>query len=162
MYLAQSDDKRFFKALIDFTHIVRTAYSDDFAQGFIRESEYQRLLHKMLESTSLNRLAGFGNISVGQVVISEDKLYIDETLFKRESDDKMSSPYAIFIKNSNKPVRYYNYYVDHSGNFNFKQQRDLVDIMTEFGLTREEAEAYEKISRDEPIDLKEDLIVNNL
>ena len=53
MYLTQSDDKRFFKALIDFTNLVRTTYSDDFSQGFIRESEYQKLLHKMLESTSL-------------------------------------------------------------------------------------------------------------
>lgn len=153
MFSAQSDDLRFFDALISFTHLVKIAYSDDFSQGFIRESEYQKLLHKMLESTSLERLAGFGNINVGQVVISEDKLYIDKTLFKRESDEKMSSPYAVFIRNSNKPVRYYNYYVDHSGNFNFKQQRDLVDIMTEFGLTREEAEAYEKISRDEIQDI---------
>lgn len=115
MYLGQSDDLRFFDALINFTHLVRMAYSDDFSQGFIRESEYQKLLHKMLESTSLNRLAGFGNINVGQVVISEDKLYIDKTLFKRESDDKMSSPYAVFIRNSNKPVRYYNYYCLYYG-----------------------------------------------
>ena len=156
MYLTQSDDKRFFNALIDFTNLVKTAYSDDFSQGFIRESEYQKLLHKMLESTSLQRLAGFGNINAEQVVISKDKLYINEILFKRESDNKMSSPYAVFIRNSNKPVRYYNYYVDHFGNFNFKQQRDLVDIMTEFGLTREEAESYEKISRDEIQDLNKE------
>lgn len=91
-----------------------------------------------------------------QVVISEDKLYIDKTLFKRESDDKMSSPYAIFIKNSNKPVRYYNYYVDHSGNFSFKQQQDLVEIMSDYGLTKEEAAEYEKMMRDEPLDLKEE------
>lgn len=65
MYSAQSDDLRFFNALIDFTHLVKMAYSDDFSQGFIRESEYQKLLHKMLESTSLHRLAGFGNINVG-------------------------------------------------------------------------------------------------
>lgn len=156
MYLTQNDDKRFFKALIDFTNLVRTTYSDDFSQGFIRESEYQKLLHKMLESTSLQGLAGFGNINVEQVVISKDKLYINEILFKRESDNKMSFPYAVFIRNSNKPVRYYNYYVDHFGNFNFKQQRDLVDIMTEFGLTREEAESYEKILRDEIQDLNKE------
>lgn len=156
MYLTQNDDKRFFKALIDFTNLVRTTYSDDFSQGFIRESEYQKLLHKMLESTSLQGLAGFGNINVEQVVISKDKLYINEILFKRESDNKMSFPYTVFIRNSNKPVRYYNYYVDHFGNFNFKQQRDLVDIMTEFGLTREEAESYEKILRDEIQDLNKE------
>ena len=155
MYLTQSDDKRFFKALIDFTNLVRTTYSDDFSQGFIRESEYQKLLHKMLESTSLQDWQVL-EINAGQVVISKDKLYIDGILFKRESDDKMSSPYAVFIRNSNKPVRYYNYYVNRFGNFNFKQQRDLVDIMTEFGLTREEAEVYEKISRDEIQDLNKE------
>ena len=144
-----ANDIKFFEGLIDFISLMRSLYSYDFSQGFIRETEYQRLLHKMLESTSLQRLAGFGNINVEQVVISKDKLYINEILFKRESDNKMSSPYAVFIRNSNKPVRYYNYYVDHFGNFNFKQQRDLVDIMTEFGLTLEEAEAYEKMSRDE-------------
>ena len=156
MYQSSNNDIRFFHALIDFTSKVKTVYSDDFCQGFIRESEYQKLLHRMLESTSLERLAGFGNINVEQVVISEDKLYIDKVLFKRELDDKMNSPYAVFIKNSNKPVRYYNYYMDHFGNFKFRQQLDLVDIMTEYGLTREEAEAYEKISRDEIQDLKEE------
>jgi hypothetical protein len=155
MFLDRDDDLKFFNALIDFTLLAKTTYSDDFSQGFIKESEYQKLLHKMLVSSSLEREVGFGNINVGQIVISKDKLYIDKILFKRESDNKMSSPYAIFIKNSNKPVRYYNYYVDRLGNFKFRQQRDLIDIMTEFGLTREEAEAYEKISRDETQDLNE-------
>ena len=155
MFLDRDDDLKFFNALINFTHLAKTTYSDDFSQGFIKESEYQKLLHKMLVSSSLERLVGFGNINVGQIVISKDKLYIDKVLFKRESDNKMSSPYAIFIKNSNKPVRYYNYYVDRLGNFNFRQQRDLIDIMTEFGLNREEAEVYEKISRDETQDLNE-------
>lgn len=144
-----ADDIKFFEGLIDFISSMRSLYSYDFSQGFIRETEYQRLLHKMLESNSLTGLAGFGNINAGQVVISQNKIYIDKTLFRREPDDKMNSPYAIFVKGSTKPVRYYNYYIDHFGNFKFKQQLDLTDIMTEFGLTLEEAEAYEKMSRDE-------------
>ena len=144
-----ANDIKFFEGLIDFISLMRSLYSYDFSQGFIRETEYQRLLHKMLESNSLTRQAGFGNINAGQVVISQNKLYIDKTLFRREPDDKMNSPYAIFVKGSTKPVRYYNYYIDHFGNFKFKQQLDLTDIMAEFGLTLEEAEAYEKMSRDE-------------
>ncbi len=160
MFESSSEDNKFFKALDDFVQRMKSTFTSDFHQGFIKESEYQRLLHLMLRNPHMTRGAGFGNMLLEKdgirILIEDDKLYVHYTYFKREDDSKLSSPYAIFIKNSNKPVRYYNYYVDHSGNFSFKQQRDLVDIMTEFGLTKEEAEAYEKISRDEIQDLSEE------
>ena len=155
-----SNDDRFFKALDDFVERMMNSFMSDFSQGFIKESEYQRLLHLMLKNPHMTRGAGFGNMLLEKdgirILIEDDKLYVHHTYFKREDDSKLSSPYAIFIKNSNKPVRYYNYYVDHSGNFSFKQQQDLVEIMSDYGLTKEEAAEYEKMMRDEPLDLKEE------
>jgi hypothetical protein len=161
MFEGLSEDNRFFKALDDFVQQMKSTFTSDFHQGFIKESEYQRLLHLMLRNPHMERGAGFGNMVIKDndrclVKIEDDKLYINYAYFKREADSKLSSPYAIFIKNSNKPVRYYNYYVDHSGNFSFKQQQDLVEIMSDYGLTKEEAAEYEKMMRDEPLDLKEE------
>lgn len=160
MFESSSEDNRFFKALDDFVERMMNSFMSDFSQGFIKESEYQRLLHLMLRNPHITRGAGFGNILLEKdgirILIEDDKLYVHHTYFKREDDSKLSSPYAIFIKNSNKPVRYYNYYVDHSGNFSFKQQQDLVEIMSDYGLTKEEAAEYEKMMRDEPLDLKEE------
>lgn len=160
MFEGSSEDNRFFKALDDFVERMMNSFMSDFSQGFIKESEYQRLLHLMLRNPHMTRGAGFGNMLLEKdgirILIEDDKLYIHHTYFKREDDSKLSSPYAIFIKNSNKPVRYYNYYVDHSGNFSFKQQQDLVEIMSDYGLTKEEAAEYEKMMRDEPLDLKEE------
>lgn len=160
MFESSSDDNRFFKALDDFVERMMNSFMSDFSQGFIKESEYQRLLHLMLRNPHMTRGAGFGNMLLEKdgirILIEDDKLYVHHTYFKREDDSKLSSPYAIFIKNSNKPVRYYNYYVDHSGNFSFKQQQDLVEIMSDYGLTKEEAAEYEKMMRDEPLDLKEE------
>lgn len=160
MFESSSEDNRFFKALDDFVERMMNSFMSDFSQGFIKESEYQRLLHLMLRNPHMTRGAGFGNMLLEKdgirILIEDDKLYVHHTYFKREDDSKLSSPYAIFIKNSNKPVRYYNYYVDHSGNFSFKQQQDLVEIMSDYGLTKEEAAEYEKMMRDEPLDLKEE------
>ena len=160
MFEGSSEDNRFFKALDDFVERMMSSFMSDFSQGFIKESEYQRLLHLMLRNPHMTRGAGFGNMLLEKdgirILIEDDKLYVHHTYFKREDDSKLSSPYAIFIKNSNKPVRYYNYYVDHSGNFSFKQQQDLVEIMSDYGLTKEEAAEYEKMMRDEPLDLKEE------
>lgn len=160
MFEGSSEDNRFFKALDDFVERMMNSFMSDFSQGFIKESEYQRLLHLMLRNPHITRGAGFGNMLLEKdgirILIEDDKLYVHHTYFKREDDSKLSSPYAIFIKNSNKPVRYYNYYVDHSGNFSFKQQQDLVEIMSDYGLTKEEAAEYEKMMRDEPLDLKEE------
>lgn len=160
MFESSSEDNRFFKALDDFVERMMNSFMSDFSQGFIKESEYQRLLHLMLRNPHMTRGAGFGNMLLEKdgirILIENDKLYVHHTYFKREDDSKLSSPYAIFIKNSNKPVRYYNYYVDHSGNFSFKQQQDLVEIMSDYGLTKEEAAEYEKMMRDEPLDLKEE------
>lgn len=160
MFEGSSEDNRFFKALDDFVERMMNSFTSDFSQGFIKESEYQRLLHLMLRNPYMTRGAGFGNMLLEKdgirILIEDDKLYVHHTYFKREDDSKLSSPYAIFIKNSNKPVRYYNYYVDHSGNFSFKQQQDLVEIMSDYGLTKEEAAEYEKMMRDEPLDLKEE------
>lgn len=160
MFEGSSEDNRFFKALDDFVERMMNSFMSDFSQGFIKESEYQRLLHLMLRNPYMTRGAGFGNMLLEKdgirILIEDDKLYVHHTYFKREDDSKLSSPYAIFIKNSNKPVRYYNYYVDHSGNFSFKQQQDLVEIMSDYGLTKEEAAEYEKMMRDEPLDLKEE------
>lgn len=160
MFEGSNEDDRFFKALDDFVERMMNSFMSDFSQGFIKESEYQRLLHLMLKNPHMTRGAGFGNMLLEKdgirILIEDDKLYVHHTYFKREDDSKLSSPYAIFIKNSNKPVRYYNYYVDHSGNFSFKQQQDLVEIMSDYGLTKEEAAEYEKMMRDEPLDLKEE------
>ena len=160
MFEGSSEDNRFFRALDDFVERMMNSFMSDFSQGFIKESEYQRLLHLMLRNPHMTRGAGFGNMLLEKdgirILIEDDKLYVHHTYFKREDDSKLSSPYAIFIKNSNKPVRYYNYYVDHSGNFSFKQQQDLVEIMSDYGLTKEEAAEYEKMMRDEPLDLKEE------
>ena len=160
MFEGSSEDNRFFKALDDFVERMMNSFMSDFSQGFIKESEYQRLLHLMLRNPYMTRGAGFGNMLLEKdgirILIEDDKLYVHHTYFKREDDSKLSSPYAIFIKNSNKPIRYYNYYVDHSGNFSFKQQQDLVEIMSDYGLTKEEAAEYEKMMRDEPLDLKEE------
>ena len=160
MFEGSSEDDRFFKALDDFVERMMNSFMSDFSQGFIKESEYQRLLHLLLRNPHMTRGAGFGNMLLEKdgirILIEDDKLYVHHTYFKREDDSKLSSPYAIFIKNSNKPVRYYNYYVDHSGNFSFKQQQDLVEIMSDYGLTKEEAAEYEKMMRDEPLDLKEE------
>ena len=160
MFESSSEDNRFFKALDDFVERMMDSFTSDFSQGFIKESEYQRVLHLMLRNPHMTRGAGFGNMLLEKdgirILIEDDKLYVHHTYFKREDDSKLSSPYAIFIKNSNKPVRYYNYYVDHSGNFSFKQQQDLVEIMSDYGLTKEEAAEYEKMMRDEPLDLKEE------
>ena len=160
MFESSSEDNRIFKALDDFVERMMNSFMSDFSQGFIKESEYQRLLHLMLRNPHMTRGAGFGNMLLEKdgirILIEDDKLYVHHTYFKREDDSKLSSPYAIFIKNSNKPVRYYNYYVDHSGNFSFKQQQDLVEIMSDYGLTKEEAAEYEKMMRDEPLDLKEE------
>lgn len=160
MFEGSSEDNRFFKALDDFVERMMNSFMSDFSQGFIKESEYQRLLHLLLRNPHMTRGAGFGNMLLEKdgirILIEDDKLYVHHTYFKREDDSKLSSPYAIFIKNSNKPVRYYNYYVDHSGNFSFKQQQDLVEIMSDYGLTKEEAAEYEKMMRDEPLDLKEE------
>ena len=160
MFEGSSEDNKFFKALDDFVERMMSSFTSDFSQGFIKESEYQRLLHLMLRNPHMTRGAGFGNMLLEKdgirILIEDDKLYVHHTYFKREDDSKLSSPYAIFIKNSNKPVRYYNYYVDHSGNFSFKQQQDLVEIMSDYGLTKEEAAEYEKMMRDEPLDLKEE------
>lgn len=160
MFEGSSEDNRFFRALDDFVVRMMNSFMSDFSQGFIKESEYQRLLHLMLKNPHMTRGAGFGNMLLEKdgirILIEDDKLYVHHTYFKREDDSKLSSPYAIFIKNSNKPVRYYNYYVDHSGNFSFKQQQDLVEIMSDYGLTKEEAAEYEKMMRDEPLDLKEE------
>jgi hypothetical protein len=160
MFEGSSEDNRFFKALDDFVERMMNSFMSDFSQGFIKESEYQRLLHLMLRNPYMTRGAGFGNMLLEKdgirILIEDDKLYVHHTYFKREDDSKLSSPYAIFIKNSNKPVRYYNYYVDRSGNFSFKQQQDLVEIMSDYGLTKEEAAEYEKMMRDEPLDLKEE------
>lgn len=156
-----NEDDRFFKALGDFIKQMKGSFMSDFQQGFIKESEYQRLLHLMLRNPHMERGAGFGNMAIKDndkyfLKIEDDKLYIHYIYFKREDDSILNSPYAIFINNSNKPVRYYNYYVDHSGNFSFKQQQDLVEIMSDYGLTKEEAAEYEKMMRDEPLDLKEE------
>ena len=160
MFEIPSEDNKFFRALDDFVERMMNSFTSDFSQGFIKESEYQRLLHLMLRNPHMTRGAGFGNMLLEKdgirILIEDDKLYVHHTYFKREDDSKLSSPYAIFIKNSNKPVRYYNYYVDHSGNFSFKQQQDLVEIMSDYGLTKEEAAEYEKMMRDEPLDLKEE------
>jgi hypothetical protein len=160
MFEWPDEDNKFFKALDDFVERMMNSFMSDFSQGFIKESEYQRLLHLMLRNPHMTRGAGFGNMLLEKdgirILIEDDKLYVHHTYFKREDDSKLSSPYAIFIKNSNKPVRYYNYYVDHSGNFSFKQQQDLVEIMSDYGLTKEEAAEYEKMMRDEPLDLKEE------
>lgn len=160
MFEWPDEDNKFFKALDDFVERMMNSFTSDFSQGFIKESEYQRLLHLMLRNPHMTRGAGFGNMLLEKdgirILIEDDKLYVHHTYFKREDDSKLSSPYAIFIKNSNKPVRYYNYYVDHSGNFSFKQQQDLVEIMSDYGLTKEEAAEYEKMMRDEPLDLKEE------
>lgn len=160
MFESSSEDNRFFKALDDFVERMMNSFMSDFSQGLIKESEYQRLLHLMLRNPHMTRGAGFGNMLLEKdgirILIEDDKLYVHHTYFKREDDSKLSSLYAIFIKNSNKPVRYYNYYVDHSGNFSFKQQQDLVEIMSDYGLTKEEAAEYEKMMRDEPFDLKEE------
>lgn len=148
MYLSQSDDTTFFNALTSFVEKVKLAFGADFSQGFIREDEYSKLLIQMLQSPSMQRLGAFGNLQVGSIAIKNDKLYVDGILFARESSDVLNSPYAIFIKHSNMPVRYYNYYKNNHGGLIFKQQLDLVDIMTKYGLTKEEAETYEKLSRD--------------
>lgn len=152
MFEGSSEDDRFFKALDDFVERMMNSFMSDFSQGFIRESEYQRLLHLMLKNPHMTRSAGFGNMLLEKdgirILIEDDKLYVHHTYFRREDDSKLSSPYAIFIKNSNKPVRYYNYYKTHDG-FKFKQQRDLTEVMSKFGLSKEEAELYEKISRED-------------
>lgn len=149
MYLSQSDNTAFFDALTSFVKGTKLVFGSDFSQGFIREDEYSKLLRRILQCPSMQRLGPFGNLQVGSIIIKNDKLYVDDILFMRESNDKLNSPYAIFIKHSNKPVRYYNYYKNNYESLIFKQQLSLVDIMTEYSLTKEEAEAYEKMSRDE-------------
>lgn len=148
MYLSQSDDMTFFDALTSFVKGTKLVFGSDFSQGFIRQDEYSKLLRRILQCSSMQRKS-FGNLSVGSIVIKNDKLYVDGILFMREPNDKLNSPYAIFIKHSNKPVRYYNYYKNNYEGLIFKQQLSLADIMTEYGLTKEEAETYEKMSRDE-------------
>lgn len=153
MFVGQDEDNEFFETLSDFVSDMICSFLSDFTQGFIKESEYQRLLHLMLRNPHMKRGAGFGNMSVEdingrRIKIEDDKLYIQYVYFKREDDSKLNSPYALFIKNSSKPVRYYNYYKTHDG-FKFKQQRDLTEVMSKFGLSKEEAELYEKISRED-------------
>lgn len=149
MYLSQSDDTTFFDALTSFVEGTKLIFGSDFCQGFIREDEYSKLLRRILQCLYMQRLGPFGNLQVGSIIIKNDKLYVNDILFARVSNDKLNSPYAIFIKHSNKPVRYFNYYKNNYEGLIFKQQLNLVDIMTEYGLTKEEAETYEKMSRDE-------------
>jgi len=147
--LAQSDDITFFEALTSFVKGTKLTFGSDFSQGFIKEDEYSKLLRRMLQYSYTQRLGILCNLQVGSIIIKNDKLYVDDIPFMRESNDDLNSPYAIFIKHSNKPVRYYNYYKNNYGGLTFKQQLDLVDIMTKYDLTKEEAETYEKMSRDE-------------
>lgn len=143
-----SDDD-FFNALTSFVERSKLVFGSDFDVGFIRENEYLKLLNQMLQSPSMRRLEAVGDLQVGSILIKDKKLYVNNILFMRESNDTLNSPYAIFIKHSNKPVRYYNYYKNNYGGLTFKQQLDLVDIMAEYSLTKEEAEVYDRMLQDE-------------
>jgi hypothetical protein len=149
LVLAQSDDITFFEALTSFVKGTKLTFGSDFSQGFIKEDEYSKLLRRMLQYSYTQRLGILCNLQVGSIIIKNNKLYIDDIPFMREPNDKLNSPYAIFIKHSNKPVRYYNYYKNNYEGLIFKQQLSLADIMAEYRLTKEEAETYEKMLRDE-------------
>ncbi len=139
----------FFLSLESFVTNLKNKFCDDLAQGFIKESEYKKILQDMLQNHNLSRTnAGFGNLSVNNIKIENNKLYIDGLYFKREFDENLSTPYAVFIKNSTQSIRYYNYYIEH-GNYKFKRQQSLEDIMEIYNLTREEAEAYSQILKSE-------------
>ena len=77
MFESSSEDNRFFKALDDFVERMMNSFMSDFSQGFIKESEYQRLLHLMLRNPHMTRGAGFGNMLLEKdgirILIEDDK-----------------------------------------------------------------------------------------
>ena len=54
----------------------------------------------------------------------------------------------LYIKNAQKPVRYYNTFWKDDDLMKFYQVRDISEIMAEYGLSAEEAAEYEKMMKE--------------
>lgn len=136
----------FLKSFANFVNDLKQKYGSDFRQGFISDSSFATIKRYMLKCPSLTR-SQFGNLTVNlseyndAIISIEDsqKLWINQVYFKQEKMD--TSPVAVYIRNSTKPVIEFNYAGHPDGSLVF-YRNNLVDIMAEFDLSKEEAQEY--------------------
>lgn len=142
-------EENFLKSFANFVNDLKQKYGSDFRQGFISDSSFATIKRYMLKCSSLTR-SQFGNLTVklglyNEAIISiEDsqKLWINQVYFKQEKMD--ISPIAVYIRNSTKSVIEFNYAGHADGSLVF-YRNNIVDIMAEFDLSKEEAQEYLKI-----------------
>ena len=138
----------FFKGIQNFVIDCNTKYWGDFKQGFIRKSTLEYLFQQMLSSSKLRRpVSGEMYLDDYDIKFVNNKLFLGGTYFKVEPDDKLYTPFAIYLKNAQTPVLYFNYYFTDDGEIKFYKTQELSEIMTEYGLSEEEATEYERMLR---------------
>ena len=77
-----------------------------------------------------------------------NRLYIHDIYFRVEDNNQLYSPFAIYVKNTQKPVRYYNTTWKNDDLMKLYQVRDISEIMAEYELSAEEAMDYEKMMKE--------------
>lgn len=138
----------YFEAIDRWVCDCELAYGADFKQGFIKKSELEYLFQQMLKCQNLRRPVG-GEMYLDNyhVKFVNNRLYLHDIYFKVEDNSQLYSPFAIYIKNAQKPVRYYNTIWKDDDLMKFYQVRDISEIMAEYELSAEEAVEYEKMMK---------------